>query len=231
MSQISPVITSAGLGSIWNATQDGFEAKITHVGVGLSGYTPSHEQESLQQEVGRFPVIDGGKVNDNQLYIYSQIDNEGLDASLLDENGGFWIKEIGFYLEDGTLFAVHSVGESGVPEAYKSQSTALDINYQLALDAIPSGSVTVVNTGVRFDPSMRKSMAELLSRFDKYPSLTPEDAGKVLVADADGKYSLKRISLNIENDFLQLKLGTDIVSSQSLKKYDEINGSGEYTYS
>lgn len=163
MSQAVPVITSAGLASIWNETQDGFNAKITHLGVGLAGYTPNADQESLQQEVGRWEIIDGEQINDTQLYLYTQINNEGIDTSLVDDDGGFWIREIGFYLEDGTLFAVHSVGESGAPEAYKSASTVLDIDYQLVLDAVPAGSVTVINSGIRYNPEMITLLADTVS--------------------------------------------------------------------
>lgn len=163
MSQTVPVITSAGLAALLSRDQSGFSATITHVGVGLAGYTPNSSVASLQDEVGRWPIIDGENINESQLYLYAQITNDGADPSLLDEDGGFWIREIGFYLEDGTLFAVHSVGPEGKPVAYKSDTTILDIDYQIVLDAVPAGSVTVINTGIRFNPEMTAMMANIIT--------------------------------------------------------------------
>lgn len=55
---LQPVITKAGLAAIFNATNSGFSAEITHIVVGTGNYTPSNEQKTLRNQVlsTRLPV-------------------------------------------------------------------------------------------------------------------------------------------------------------------------------
>ncbi|HHG4777640.1 TPA: phage tail protein [Pseudomonas aeruginosa] len=134
MTALIPIITTKGLAAVWNAQNDGMAAKITHIALGSNGYTPNKGQLSLQAEKARYPIADGQRVTDTQIHV----------TALADDAREFWVKEVGFYLENGTLFAVWSAAE---PLAYKSAAVPLLLGFDLALEALPANSVTVVGTG------------------------------------------------------------------------------------
>lgn len=134
MTALIPVITTKGLAAAWTADNTGVAAKITHIALGSNGYSPSKGQISLQAEKKRYAIADGQRVGDTQIHV----------TALADDPSEFWVKEVGFYLEDGTLFAVWSAAN---PLAYKSALVPLLLGFDLVLDALPAGSITVVSTG------------------------------------------------------------------------------------
>ena len=104
---LNPVITNKGLAAVFNSQNDGVAAKITHIGLGSNGRTASKNEISLTSEVDRISIADGERIDDYQIHL----------TALADGDNEFWIKEIGFFLEDGTMLAVWS---STTPLAYKS---------------------------------------------------------------------------------------------------------------
>lgn len=134
MTALIPVITTKGLQAVWNAENTGVAAKVTHIALGSNGYNPSKGLISLQAEKKRYQIADGQRVSDTQIHV----------TALADDTAEFWVKEVGFLLEDGTLFAVWS---STGALAYKSALVPLLLAFDLVLDALPAGSVTVVGTG------------------------------------------------------------------------------------
>lgn len=129
-----PVITNKGLAAVFNAQNDGVSAKITHIGLGQHGRTPSKNELALVSEKMRIPIADGERVSDHQIHL----------TALADDEKEFWVKEVGFFLEDGTMLAVWS---STQPLAYKSAMVPLLLGFDLALEALPAQSVTVEGTG------------------------------------------------------------------------------------
>lgn len=129
-----PVITTAGLAAVLNATSDGVQAKITHIALGSSGRTPSKNERALVSEKMRVPVADGERINDTQIHV----------TGLADGATEFWVHEIGFILDDGSMLAVWSDTN---PLAYKSAAVPLLLAFDLVLDALPAQSVTVESTG------------------------------------------------------------------------------------
>jgi hypothetical protein len=93
-----PKITDAGIQACFNAYNSGLQAKITHIGLGDESYTPSSEQTQLVNEIQRVIIADGERVSPQQIHVTGVASGE-------DE---YWVKEIGFFLEDGTLLAVWS---------------------------------------------------------------------------------------------------------------------------
>lgn len=132
---ISPIITNAGLAAVLNATDDGLSARITHVALGDNAWTPDNTAVALQSERQRVAVSNGSRIQPNQIHITAV------------ENGStnYWIRELGFILDDGTLLAVWS--DPSQPLAYKAAGVDVLLAFDLVLSALPDDSVTVVGTG------------------------------------------------------------------------------------
>ena len=135
MNALIPIITTRGLAAVFNAENTGFAAKITHIALGDNGRTPSKGELGLTNERMRIPIADGERIDDHQIHV----------TALADGSTEFWVREIGFMLEDGTMLAVWSDKDN--PLAYKSTSVPLLLAFDLVLEALPAQSVTVVSTG------------------------------------------------------------------------------------
>jgi len=128
-------ITQAGLNQAVQASANGISLDITHVALGTAGYTPSRSATSLQAEVARSPISGGANVSDTQIHL----------TAVFNDNNQFSAKEIGFFLSDGTLFAVDSHPTDVL--IYKHSSATLIEAFDLTLDAVPASSITVNTTG------------------------------------------------------------------------------------
>lgn len=146
---LQPVITEAGLAAIFNATQDGFQGKITHIALGDSGYSPAQTQTKLRTEKARHAISDGEKLGTNHLHL----------TAIADGKTEFWVREVGFYLDSGVLLAVWSDPKS--PLAYKSAGVDLLLAYDLLLEALPANSVTVESSGAGLNLTLAGPLAAL----------------------------------------------------------------------
>jgi hypothetical protein len=138
-----------GLNAIWRTSNDGVSAQITHIALGDMGYTPSQGQAGLRAERARYPVADGKRVSSRQIHL----------TALADGNVEFWVREVGFYLADGTCLAVWS--DPARPLAYKAPGVDLLLAYDLTLSAVPADSVTVQSTGAGLNLHMAGEYASL----------------------------------------------------------------------
>lgn len=129
-----PVITTKGLAAVFNATADGFAAKITHIALGDHGRRPSKNEFGLVNERMRISIADGQRIDEHQIHV----------TALADGEVEFWVKEIAFILEDGTTLALWSDVD---PLAFHSKMVPLLLGFDLVLTALPAQSVTVVGTG------------------------------------------------------------------------------------
>ncbi|UXA39131.1 phage tail protein [Pseudomonas juntendi] len=144
---LKPVITKAGLGAIWNATNTGVSAEIAYIGLGSQGYTPSSDQKALRAQVARYPIAGGEKLSNSLIHL----------TALADDANAFWVREVGFFLSDGTLLAVWST--TGDPLTYKSAGTELLLAYDLSLEALPAESVTIVSTAAGLNLTLAAPVA------------------------------------------------------------------------
>jgi hypothetical protein len=112
---MQPVITHIGLSKLMAAHQTGQTLKISHVKAGdghievAQGYMPTTDMTDLKHICQRV-VIDGGQIKgqkQNQLHLTAVLDDAGDPAP----SANYSIYEIGFYLEDGTLFAIYASEE------------------------------------------------------------------------------------------------------------------------
>ena len=96
---MSLIITNAGIAASIKAGELGVSYKITHIGIGLDGYIPAEDQTDLKNEITPRKAITRGAVPaPGQLHF----------ETVFDDSREYKVKEIGYYLEDGTLFAVDS---------------------------------------------------------------------------------------------------------------------------
>lgn len=144
---LQPVITTAGLAAIWRADNKGIAAEITHIGLGTTGYTPNKTQTALRTRKGLYPVSDGEKLSSTLLHL----------TAVADDSLEYWVREVGFYLADGTLLAVWSDPTAAL--AYKSAAAQLLLAYDLSLSALPADSVTITSTGAGLNLSLAEPLA------------------------------------------------------------------------
>lgn len=106
------IVTNIGAAKIANAVSLGTKLNITHMAVGDGGGalpTPDASQTKLVNEVRRAAL--------NSLTVDAANGSQIIAEQVIPENeGGFWVREMGLFDADGSLIAV-----SNTPETYKPQ--------------------------------------------------------------------------------------------------------------
>ncbi|EFK9438127.1 TPA: phage tail protein [Escherichia coli] len=106
------LLTDIGAAKLASAAALGVPLKITHMAVGDGGGTlptPDAKQTALANEKRRAAL--------NMLYIDPQNSSQIIAEQVIPENeGGWWIREVGLFDESGALIAV-----GNCPESYKPQ--------------------------------------------------------------------------------------------------------------
>ena len=104
------LLTDIGAAKLASAAALGVPLKITHMAVGSGGGvlpTPNAQQTALVAEERRAAL--------NMLYIDPQNSSQIIAEQVIPENeGGWWIREVGLFDETGALIAV-----GNCPESYK----------------------------------------------------------------------------------------------------------------
>ena len=150
---LAPVITVAGLAAAFNASRNGINLQIAKVGAGSSGYTVAQNgdglatQTALKREQETTAIGSGSKVGTHQLDM----------GFVLDGEGEYWIRELAFYLADGTLFAVWSDPSNAI--AHKSAGVPIVVGLELAFTALPAGSVSIKTSGAPIELLFSNPMA------------------------------------------------------------------------
>lgn len=134
---LTPILTAAGLNAVINATNDGLQARIVNIALGDSAWSPDHSATALVNERTRVPITGSTRVNASQIHV-TAIENGEVD---------YWVREIGFYLEDDTLLAIWSQPDVSRPLAYKATGVDLLLGFDLVLSALPVDSVVIEDAG------------------------------------------------------------------------------------
>ena len=132
---LTPVMTLAGLQAVLNATNDGVQARITHVALGDIGWTPDNTATALRRERNRVAISNGRRIQPRQIHI-TAVENGAIQ---------YWVREVGFILDDGTLLAVWSHPTQAL--AWKASDVDLLLAFDMVLSALPADSVVVDGTG------------------------------------------------------------------------------------
>lgn len=136
-----PIVTESGFLAAVDAKTAGFAVEIAEVAVGDAGYlVPVNAagratQEALIGERQRVSVQDVREVGDGQKDI----------SFVLNGADEYLIKEVGFYLADGTLFAVTS--HPTLALMWKTANTRAAIALELVFEAVEPGAVNIVSSG------------------------------------------------------------------------------------
>lgn len=146
------VFQRVGLDRLWTLKNEtGLQDAVTHIALGRALYTPTAEQGGLKAEFMRVPVIDGYQLSEIQHAYYAE-------ATYTGSKQNEPIGEIAYLLSDGTPLAIYS---GATPEAYMTPAVKFRLIYSLIVDAIPTGSLNVINTEIFFQPGIREAIAEL----------------------------------------------------------------------
>ncbi|PKR55058.1 phage tail-collar fiber domain-containing protein [Thalassospira marina] len=143
---LSPVLTSAGLAAVAAAHGQGLQAKITHIALGDGGYAvrdatdaplaAAQARTDMQSEQVRVTVYAGAIPGPQQIVVEARIDAG---------KPNFWVKEVGFFLEDGTLFAIWS--SDALNLGFRGDLVPWVFRFALAWTQLPENAVTVEFSG------------------------------------------------------------------------------------
>ncbi|WP_072055494.1 phage tail-collar fiber domain-containing protein [Aliivibrio fischeri] len=149
---MSLLITDAGIAASIEAEALGVNYKITHIGIGLDGYVPTLEQTQLKNEVAREALSRGSVPALGQLHF----------EAVFAGNTSFDGKEIGYFLEDGTLFAVDS--RDGEIMSLKRSNTIITESFELNLAGSSIKNITVELMGAPYATEELAGIAKITTR-------------------------------------------------------------------
>jgi len=185
MAEISldPILTENGLAAMRNADATGIAAKITHIALGDTGSTPVSSVQTLQNEILRVSCFSGGVTGNKQITV---------TANIPAGTPEFYVREIGFFLEDGTLFAYWSHPEQ--PLGYRSQTTPWFFKFVFSWNVAGTVDVIFDTTSVLSRVAQDVSVLEEKVRHTvSSAGLTPSDADNTQLTQAiDGKINLAK---------------------------------------
>lgn len=147
---LQPVITRAGTIAAMTASNAGIKAKVAQIAIGSgrvtpgalgdgrNGYEPTGAETALVSEFARYPI---GNVE--QL-----AENEVLISALCDGAAAGRVREIGFLLDNGSLFAVWSAAPptaaTDMALFEKTANVPMALALTLALYGLPANSVQMI---------------------------------------------------------------------------------------
>jgi len=135
MSDYTPLITQVGLNAAVDATQGGFKIEISHIAVGDKGYSPNRNQTVLQNEKDRVMVSGGKHAGPGQWHL----------TGVFEKKENFAVREVGFYLSDGTLFAIWSHPANTL--FYQTPIAKVIQGFDLILSGLPIDAISVDISG------------------------------------------------------------------------------------
>lgn len=136
MATLQVVTTSRGRQAVLDADIQGLKLRVTHVAAGSAGYQPSASATALRSEFVRAPIAKA-EVNKDRYQL-------NLSAAFTGEEEG-WIREIGFFAEDGTLVWLWSSADTAL--GYKSAPTRFLVGLSLTVTDVPLGQIEIVDQG------------------------------------------------------------------------------------
>jgi len=132
--KLIPKLTQKGLQALFDADKNEIKVKITHIGFGEGAYKPTGLETKLKNEKIRVPVLSAKTYQDIGAIDFSTIIPRDADT--------FWIREIGFYDENGVLIFVWSDPE--VIIAQKTQFIEILQGLRVYLTEADIGLIEVV---------------------------------------------------------------------------------------
>ena len=103
--------------------------------MGTVGYTPTRTQTALYAERDRSQVVSVADAGPGQIHITAEFKS----------TTEYPVREVGFYLSDGTLFAVWSHPQNTL--FYQTPLSTVIQGFDLLLSAVPVSAIDVTTTG------------------------------------------------------------------------------------
>ncbi|MEX0444928.1 phage tail protein, partial [Xenorhabdus sp. SGI246] len=174
------LLTQLGADKLANAAALGTKIEITHMAVGDGGGslpTPDTKQTKLTNEKRRAAI--------NTLSIDPKNTNQIIAEQVIPENeGGWWIREIGLYDKDGILIAVGNCAETYKPQLQEGSGRTQTIRMILIVSS--ADAVTL-----KIDPSVILATREYVDDSIKkhansrnHPDATLKEKGFVILSSA-----------------------------------------------
>lgn len=148
------IITNAGIDAAKRADNMGLDCKVAFIAIGTAGYIPDKTQLALKNEILRKPVTSGSAPLINILNFQIQIDGD------ISYEG----KEIGYYFEDGTLFAVDS--RDGDVISIKLKNSIVTEAFELNLADSEIKNITVTFSESLLATEQNAGIAKIASKED-----------------------------------------------------------------
>lgn len=178
---LSPVLTSAGLAAVAAAHGQGMQVKITHVAVGNGGFDVRDGDDyplpdalaktELDAEQVRVNVYAGAVTGPQQIVVEARIDAGAPN---------FWVKEVGFFLEDGTLFAVWSSATLNL--GFRGDLVPWIFRFVLSWTQLPADAVTVIFNGDAAYADMLDRLMSHIVDLEAHPDFLRYNANRTLTA-------------------------------------------------
>ena len=130
----TPIVTEVGMQRLAEASQTEHAVNIAHIALGDHSWTPTAQATQLQHECQRVALTGERSISETQKHFSFVIQGET----------EYWVREVGFILDDGTLLAIWSDEEH--PLAWKAAHTDLLLGYDLALTDLPTDNVVIEAT-------------------------------------------------------------------------------------
>jgi Phage tail-collar fibre protein len=152
---IKAVLTTAGLAAALAASNSGIAVRISHIALGWGrpgpqpGYAPADSQTALYAECVRAPVGGADRLDAATIVV----------QAALDPPAAGWAHEIGVFLDDGTLFALHAATDG--PLTYVQPGIQVIYALALGLQALPAGAVSWQASGPQVNILMSGPFASL----------------------------------------------------------------------
>lgn len=165
MTALALIITDAGRQAIIDETNGAtLPVTISEVAYGDGTWTPDETATALNNEVKRITSL-----GSNQATAPDTISVTATDVSA----DSYTVREIGLYTDTGILFAIYA---QATPILTKSAGAASLATFDLILDSVPAGSVTVGDTNFDYPPASTavKGVVELSTAAEMNTGTDPD---------------------------------------------------------
>ena len=175
------IITTAGAEKLAAATvPGGKKVNITVMAVGDGGGTlpePNAGQTKLINEVWRHALNKISQDNRNSNYIVAEL-------VIPPEVGGFWMRELGLYDDEGALIAVANMAESYKPELAEGSGRAQTCRMVIIVSSIASVELSIDATTVMATQDYVDDKLAEHEQSRKHPDATLKEKGFVQLSTA-----------------------------------------------
>lgn len=183
--QYAAIITSKGQALIASAIKGGTTVNITEIAVGDGNGSipvPTVGQTALVNETARIKLnsLTVDAINLNHIIA---------DGVISADTGGFWLREVGLFTDDGILLAVSALPPTYKPSAEEGATNSQRILITLIVSDTSAVNITVDNTTVMASESYVDDKITAHEKSRNHPDGTLKEKGFVQLSSATNSTS------------------------------------------